>query len=108
MWGIATCVRGDGGTNRGNCEGGERRSQAVSDNEGDRRTKGVTSITHLILVWLSRVVCLARGARATDEGAGVLAYVFDLRFNLAVRICAESEVLDRPTHVCIARCRFTL
>ncbi len=36
-----------------------------------------------------------------------LAYVFNLRFDLDVWVHAEGEVLDRPTHARITRCRFT-
>jgi hypothetical protein len=36
-----------------------------------------------------------------------LAYVFDLRLDLDVWVHAEGEVVDRPTHARIARCRFT-
>jgi hypothetical protein len=37
---------------------------------------------------------------------GKLAYVFDLGFDLDIWVHAEGEVLDRPTHARIARCRF--
>ena len=48
--------------------------------------------------------------RARDENIReekLAAYVFDLRFDLDVWVHAEGEVLDRPTHARIARCRFT-
>ena len=36
-----------------------------------------------------------------------LAYVFDLWFDLDVWVHTKGEVLDRPTHARITRCRFT-
>ena len=36
-----------------------------------------------------------------------LAYVFDLGLDLDVWVHAKGEVLDRPMHACITRCRFT-
>jgi hypothetical protein len=48
------------------------------------------------------------GERVREENRiEELAYVFDLRFDLDVWVHAESEVLDRPTHARITRCRFT-
>ena len=37
-----------------------------------------------------------------------LATIFDLRFDLDDWVNAEGEVLDRPTYVRIAKCRFML
>jgi hypothetical protein len=48
------------------------------------------------------------GERVRSENIReALAYVFDLGFDLDVRVRAEGEVLDRPTHARITRCRFT-
>jgi hypothetical protein len=49
------------------------------------------------------------GERVRDENIReeLAAYVFDLRFDLDVWVHAEGEVLDRPTHARITRCRFT-
>jgi hypothetical protein len=44
-----------------------------------------------------------RGENRREEPA----YVFDLGLDLDVWIHAEGEVLDRPTHARITRCRFT-
>jgi hypothetical protein len=46
------------------------------------------------------------GVRGENKGEQ-LTYVFDLRFDLDVWVHAEGEVLDRPTHARITRCRFT-
>jgi len=42
-----------------------------------------------------------------ENGREELAYVFDLRFYFDVWVHAEGEVLYRPTHARITRCRFT-